>query len=120
MNKILIEISTIINRNTEIIKTNKRSNKIDFVTFLNVKPKSKHQKFHQGSEFYDIRGKHGKVIYLKDDEYEKKERKKDETHYNYSVEYDDGKSDTYASQWSMFTSNEYLQARYEYDQYLNS
>jgi hypothetical protein len=45
--------------------------------------------------------KTGTVLYLRDDTYEKNSRALDKTHYNYSVKFDDGTSETYLNQMFM-------------------
>ena len=46
--------------------------------------------------------KKGTVEKLKNDEYEKNQRKSDPSHYRYSVKYDDGTFESYENQKYMF------------------
>lgn len=116
MDQILTEISKMIDRNNKFIQK-----KIRFNLFLRQHKKRKEdQEFHPGSEFYTFNGKHGTVKSLKDDEFEKSKRKTDKTHYCYSVVFDDGTSDTYFCQSSMYTPKDYQFALFEYDKQYNS
>ena len=57
------------------------------------------QRFSKGERFRNyITRQEGKVDSLRDDSYEKEQRRKDPTNYNYSVVYDDGTYKTYVPQ----------------------
>ena len=60
------------------------------------------QKFVTGDKFININtNKKGTVRRLRDDDYEKLQRKNDLTHYYYHVDYDDGSFETYEGEKNM-------------------
>jgi hypothetical protein len=61
--------------------------------------KRNYQAFDSGSRFENINtGQKGTVRRLRDDSHEQKLRRSNPSYYQYSVDYDDGKYDTYVNQ----------------------
>jgi len=79
-------------------RPHKRPHKLPNWARYDIKPSS-YQRFSPGDKFYDTQyDKTGIVIRLRDDSSEEAERRKDKTHYFYSVKYDDGTYETYLTQ----------------------
>ena len=61
-----------------------------------------YQAFHEGSRFENLHShKKGTVNYFRNNEYEINKRKSDPSRYYYSVNYDDGKFESYLHQSDM-------------------